>query len=70
VPGRGIFMQTCCSRPETGKMIPATTYAHACTIVVESTRNRRGRGAGAEALQVGKALNPKMVEQRSSAAPG
>jgi CO/xanthine dehydrogenase Mo-binding subunit len=68
VSGRGIFMQTrSFPDPETGKMIPATTYAHACTIAEVEVDTETGEVAVLalkSAYEVGKALNPKMVEQQ------
>ncbi len=68
VSGRGIFMQTrSFPDPETGKMIPATTYAHACTIAEVEVDTETGEVAVLSlksAYEVGRALNPKMVEQQ------
>lgn len=68
VSGRGIFMQTrSFPDPETGKMIPATTYAHACTIAEVEVDTETGEVdvvSLKSAYEIGKALNPKMVEQQ------
>ncbi len=68
VSGRGIFMQTrSFPDPETGKMVPATTYAHACTIAEVEVDTETGEVAVLSlksAYEVGKALNPRMVEQQ------
>jgi len=68
VSGRGIFMQTrSFPDPETGRMIPATTYAHACTIAeveVDTETGEVGVLSLKSAYEIGKALNPKMVEQQ------
>ena len=53
--------------PETGKMTPATCYAHACTVAEVEVDNETGEVAVLSlksAYEVGRALNPRMVEQQ------
>ena len=53
--------------PETGKMTPATTYAHACTVAEVEVDTETGEVAVLSlksAYEIGHALNPKMVEQQ------
>ncbi|HET7716943.1 MAG TPA: molybdopterin cofactor-binding domain-containing protein [Bauldia sp.] len=68
ISGRGMFMQTrSFPDPETGKMVPATTYAHACTIAEVEVDTETGEVAVLSlksAYEIGKAINPKMVEQQ------
>jgi CO/xanthine dehydrogenase Mo-binding subunit len=68
VSGRGIFLaERSYPDPETGKMRPATTYAHACTVAEVEVDTETGEVAVLSlksAYEVGRALNPKMVEQQ------
>ncbi len=68
ISGRGMFMQTrSFPDPETGKMVPATTYAHACTIAEVEVDTETGEVTVLSlksAYEVGRAINPKMVEQQ------
>jgi CO/xanthine dehydrogenase Mo-binding subunit len=68
ISGRGMFMQTrSFPDPETGKMVPATTYAHACTIAEVEVDTETGEVTVLSlksAYEIGKAINPKMVEQQ------
>jgi CO/xanthine dehydrogenase Mo-binding subunit len=68
ISGRGMFMQTrSFPDPETGKMVPATTYAHACTIAEVEVDTETGEvevKSLKSAYEIGKAINPKMVEQQ------
>ncbi len=53
--------------PETGKMRPATCYAHACTVAEVEVDTETGEVdvlSLKSAYEVGHALNPKMVEQQ------
>jgi CO/xanthine dehydrogenase Mo-binding subunit len=68
VSGRGIFLvQRSYPEPETGHMRPATCYAHACTVAEVEVDTETGEVAVLSlksAYEVGRALNPKMVEQQ------
>ena len=68
VSGRGMFMQPrSYPEPETGKMKPATCYAHACTVAEVEVDIETGEVTVLSlksAYEVGRALNPKMVEQQ------
>ena len=68
VSGRGMFMvQRSYPVPETGHMRPSTCYAHACTIAEVEVDTETGEVAVLSlksAYEVGRALNPKMVEQQ------
>src|SRR5688500_15531861 len=68
VSGRGMFMvQRSYPEPETGKMRPSTCYAHACTIAEVEVDTETGEVAVISlksAYEIGRALNPKMVEQQ------
>jgi CO/xanthine dehydrogenase Mo-binding subunit len=68
VSGRGIFLaERSYPDPETGKMRPATTYAHACTVAEVEVDTETGEVEVLtlkSAYEVGRALNPKMVEQQ------
>jgi CO/xanthine dehydrogenase Mo-binding subunit len=68
ISGRGIFLaERSYPDPETGKMRPATTYAHACTVAEVEVDTETGEVAVLSlksAYEVGRALNPKMVEQQ------
>jgi len=68
VSGRGMFMvQRSYPVPETGHMRPSTCYAHACTIAEVEVDTETGEVAVLSlksAYEIGRALNPKMVEQQ------
>jgi CO/xanthine dehydrogenase Mo-binding subunit len=68
ISGRGMFMATrSYPEPETGRMRPATCYAHACTIAEVEVDTETGEVdvlSLKSAYEVGRALNPKMVEQQ------
>jgi CO/xanthine dehydrogenase Mo-binding subunit len=68
VSGRGIFLaERSYPDPETGKMRPATTYAHACTVAEVEVDTETGEVkvlSLKSAYEVGRALNPRMVEQQ------
>jgi CO/xanthine dehydrogenase Mo-binding subunit len=68
ISGRGIFLQPrSYPEPETGKMTPATCYAHACTVAEVEVDTETGEVAVLSlksAYEVGRALNPRMVEQQ------
>ncbi|MCP4386431.1 MAG: xanthine dehydrogenase family protein molybdopterin-binding subunit [Hyphomicrobiales bacterium] len=68
ISGRGMFMQTrSYPEPETGRMVPATCYAHACTVAEVEVDTETGEVEVISlnsAYEVGRALNPKMVEQQ------
>jgi len=68
ISGRGIFLQPrSYPEPETGKMTPATCYAHACTVAEVEVDTETGEVtvlALKSAYEVGRALNPRMVEQQ------
>lgn len=68
ISGRGMFMATrSYPEPETGKMRPATCYAHACTIAEVEVDTETGEVdvlSLKSAYEVGRSLNPKMVEQQ------
>jgi len=68
ISGRGIFLQPrSYPEPETGKMTPATCYAHACTVAEVEVDTETGEVAVISlksAYEVGRALNPRMVEQQ------
>jgi CO/xanthine dehydrogenase Mo-binding subunit len=68
ISGRGMFMQPrSYPDPETGKMVPATTYAHACTIAEVEVDTETGEVTVLSlrsAYEIGKAINPRMVEQQ------
>ena len=68
ISGRGMFLQQrSYPEPETGKMKPATTYAHACTVAEVEVDTETGVVAVISlksAYDVGRALNPRMVEQQ------
>ena len=68
ISGRGMFMATrSFPEPETGKMRPATCYAHACTVAEVEVDTETGEVdvlSLKSAYEVGHALNPKMVEQQ------
>ena len=61
------LLQRSYPEPETGKMAPATCYAHACTVAEVEVDTETGEVAVLSlksAYEVGRALNPKMVEQQ------
>jgi CO/xanthine dehydrogenase Mo-binding subunit len=68
ISGRGIFLQPrSYPEPETGKMKPATCYAHACTVAEVEVDTETGEVTVLtlkNAYEVGRALNPRMVEQQ------
>jgi CO/xanthine dehydrogenase Mo-binding subunit len=68
ISGRGMFLQPrSYPEPETGKMSPATCYAHACTVAEVEVDTETGDVAVISlksAYEVGRALNPAMVEQQ------
>ncbi len=68
ISGRGMFLQPrSYPDPETGKMTPATCYAHACTVAEVEVDTDTGEIAVLSlksAYEVGRALNVKMVEQQ------
>ncbi|MFO1170773.1 MAG: molybdopterin cofactor-binding domain-containing protein [Hyphomicrobiaceae bacterium] len=68
VAGRGIFLIPLSSvDPETGEMTPVSTYAHAAMVVDVEVDDETGEvtvlGMNS-AYEVGRALNPRMVEQQ------
>ena len=68
VAGRGIFLVPLSSvDPETGEMTPVSTYAHAAMVVDVEVDDETGEVAVLgmnSAYEVGRALNPRMVEQQ------
>ena len=68
ISGRGMFLRTrSYPDPETGKMSPADTYAHACTVAEVEVDTETGEVAVLSlksAYEVGRAINPRMVEQQ------
>lgn len=68
VAGRGIFLIPLSSvDPETGEMTPVSTYAHAAMVVDVEVDDETGEVAVLgmnSAYEVGRALNPRMVEQQ------
>jgi CO/xanthine dehydrogenase Mo-binding subunit len=68
ISGRGMFMvERSYPEPKTGKMRPSTCYAHACTIAEVEVDTETGEVlvlSLKSAYEVGRALNPKMVEQQ------
>ena len=68
ISGRGMFMQTrSYPEPETGRMTPATCYAHACTVAEVEVDTETGEVevlSLKSAYEVGRAINPRMVEQQ------
>ena len=68
IAGRGIFLVPLSEvDPETGEMSPATCYAHACLVAEVEVDDETGEVAMIEmnsAYELGRALNPKMVEQQ------
>lgn len=68
VAGRGIFLvDRSFPDPVTGKMKPATCYAHACTVAEVEVDTETGEVAVLgikNVFEIGRALNPAMVEQQ------
>jgi CO/xanthine dehydrogenase Mo-binding subunit len=68
ISGRGMFLrQRSYPEPETGKMSPADTYAHACTVADVEVDTETGEVTVLSlksAYEVGRAINPRMVEQQ------
>ena len=68
ISGRGMFLPPrSYPEPETGKMSPATCYAHACTVAEVEVDTETGEVTVLSlksAYEVGRALNPRMVEQQ------
>jgi CO/xanthine dehydrogenase Mo-binding subunit len=68
VAGRGMYLPTrSYPDPTTGKMTPANTYAHACTIAEVEVDTETGEVAVLSlksAYEIGRAINPRMVEQQ------
>src|SRR5919107_3218651 len=68
ISGRGIFLVPLSDvDPETGEMSPATCYAHACLVADLEVDDETGEVtvlAMNSAFELGRALNPKLVEQQ------
>src|ERR1700684_1153684 len=68
ISGRGIFLVPLSAvDPETGEMSPATCYAHACLVAEVEVDDETGEVAMVRmdsAYELGRALNPRMVEQQ------
>jgi CO/xanthine dehydrogenase Mo-binding subunit len=68
IAGRGIFLIPLSEvDPETGEMSPVTTFAHAAMLVEVEVDDETGEVAVTDmqsAYEVGRALNPKLVEQQ------
>jgi CO/xanthine dehydrogenase Mo-binding subunit len=68
VSGRGIYLaERSYPEPETGRMRPATTYAHAATVAEVEVDTETGEVTVLSlksAYEIGRALNPRMVEQQ------
>jgi len=68
ISGRGMFLrERSYPEPETGRMSPADAYAHACTVAEVEVDTETGEVTVLSlksAYEVGRALNPKMVEQQ------
>ena len=68
IAGRGIFLVPLSDvDPETGEMSPVTTFAHAAMLVEVEVDDETGEVAVTDmqsAYEVGRALNPKLVEQQ------
>ena len=68
ISGRGIFLVPLSDvDPETGEMSPATCYAHACLIAEVEVDDETGDVTVLKmtsAYEIGRALNPKLVEQQ------
>ena len=68
IAGRGIFLVPLSDvDPETGEMSPVTTFAHAAMLVEVEVDDETGEVSVTDmqsAYEVGRALNPKLVEQQ------
>ena len=68
ISGRGIFLVPLSDvDPETGEMTPVTCYAHACLIAEVEVDDETGEVemiAMYSAYELGRAINPKLVEQQ------
>ena len=68
IAGRGIFLIPLSDvDPETGEMSPVTTFAHAAMLVTVEVDDETGEVTVTDmqsAYEVGRALNPKLVEQQ------
>lgn len=68
ISGRGMFLiPRSYPEPATGKMKPATCYAHACTVAEVEVDDETGEVTVTgikNVFEVGRALNPIMVEQQ------
>lgn len=68
IAGRGIFLIPLSEvDPDTGEMSPVTTFAHAAMLVEVEVDDETGEVAVTDmqsAYEVGRALNPKLVEQQ------
>ena len=68
VAGRGMYLPTrSYPDPATGKMSPANTYAHACTVAEVEVDTETGEVVVLSlksAYEIGRAINPRMVEQQ------
>lgn len=68
IAGRGIFLIPLSEvDPETGEMSPVTTFAHAAMLVTVEVDDETGEVEVTDmqsAYEVGRALNPKLVEQQ------
>ena len=68
ISGRGIFLVPLSTvDPETGEMSPATCYAHACMVAEVEVDDETGEVAMVRmdsAYELGRALNPRLVEQQ------
>ncbi|MCP5065010.1 MAG: xanthine dehydrogenase family protein molybdopterin-binding subunit [bacterium] len=68
ISGRGIFLIPLSEvNPETGEMTPVSCFAHACLVAEVEVDDETGEVDVIEmnsAYEVGRALNPKMVEQQ------
>ncbi|MEM9013067.1 MAG: molybdopterin cofactor-binding domain-containing protein [Pseudomonadota bacterium] len=68
IAGRGIFLVPLSDvDPETGEMSPVTTFAHAAMLVTVEVDDETGEVTITDmqsAYEVGRALNPKLVEQQ------
>jgi len=68
ISGRGIFLIPLSTvHPETGEMSPVSAYAHACLVVDLEVCDETGDvkvNKLTSAYELGRALNPKMVEQQ------